>query len=338
MHPDTLKMPRNVLQRFRPTAREFTDSGLSAQVSAQSSRILGRDGRFRIKRPGIHPLHQLSLSHELITMPWFWFLLLVFGFYSLVNLLFALAYFAIGMDQFMGAAGSGGMDHFLEALFFSAQTLTTVGYGRLNPAGFWPNVLASIEALTGLLSFAIVTGLVYGRFSRPVASLVFSRHVLISPFQEGKGLMFRLANRKTNDLCDVEAQVLLSLIVFENNLFIRKYFNLDLERKHVNSLALAWTVVHPISSGSPFVDMTPEMLQEMEGELLVTIKGFDTTFSQTVISRTSYHFTDFVWNARFLPAFGRSEDGSETQLFLHKLHDYIALGTPNGESQPPSSS
>ena len=168
----------------------------------------------------------------------------------------------------------------------------------------------------------------YGRFARPVAHLLFSDNALIAPYQNGKALMFRLANSKTNDLADVEAQVLLSLVTYDGQNFVRKYFTLELERKIVNALALSWTLVHPITETSPMFDFTPEMMQEYEAEILVNIKGFDTTFSQMVYSRTSFHYTAIVWNAKFRPAFRRSDDGTETILELDKLNDFDILATP----------
>jgi inward rectifier potassium channel len=318
-------MNRNVFNRFRSNVKEFTDSGLSNQVGYQSSRLLNPNGTFNVNRTGRHRWHDISPAHELITMKWRKFYPIVFGFYILVNLLFATTYYLIGMDQFMGPVVETKWDEFQEAFFFSAQTITTVGYGRLNPVGFWPNLISSFESLMGLLIFAIVTGLMYGRFARPIARLLFSQNALITPFQNGKALMFRLANSKSNDLTDVEAQVLLSLVIYDGQNYVRKYYNLELERKVVNALALSWTVVHPINENSPMFDFTPENMAEYEAEILVTIKGFDTTFSQVVIGRTSYHFSSLVWNAKFRPVFKRSEDGRETVLELDHLNDFDKL-------------
>jgi len=320
---------KRVLHRFRPAAKEFTDSGLSNQVGTQSSKLLNADGTFNVQRTGRHQWLQISLAHALITMPWRKFIPLVIGFYVVLNLIFALTYYWIGMHQFMGTVANTGWDAFQEAFFFSAQTITTVGYGRMNPVGFHSNVVASFEALLGLLIFAIVTGLMYGRFARPIAHLMFSENALISPFKEGTALMFRLANSKTNDLAEVEAMVILSLVVYEENNFVRKYYTLELERKTVNALALSWTVVHQISEESPIYGMTPEMMEAHEAEFLVTIKGFDTTFSQIVIGRTSYHYKSLVWNAKFKSVFFRSDNGKETVLKLDKLNDFEILPTTN---------
>jgi inward rectifier potassium channel len=327
-------MNRNVFSRLKPNAREFTDSGLSNQVGIQSSRLLGSNGQFNVTRTGQHQWHNLSASHELIMMKWRRFIPLVIGFYIVLNLFFAVMYYLIGMDQFMGTMGESKWDAFQEAFFFSAQTITTVGYGRTNPVGLLPNIIASLEALIGLLIFAIVTGLMYGRFARPVAHLLFSDNALIAPYQEGKALMFRLANTKNNDLAEVEAQVLLSLVIYDGQNFTRKYFTLELERKNVNALALSWTLVHPITETSPMFDFTPEMMQEFEAEVLVNIKGFDTTFSQVVYSRTSFHYSTIIWNAKFKPVFKRSEDGAGTILELDKLNDFEILPTPAPPTVP----
>jgi inward rectifier potassium channel len=324
-------MAKSVFQRFRPSAKEFTDSGFSNQVGSQGNRLLKEDGTFNIKRTGRHYLQQLSIAHELITMPWVTFLLIVNGFYIITNLLFAAVYYLIGMDQFMGMNGVSEWDQFKEAFFFSAQTITTVGYGRINPMGLLPNLIASFEALLGLMFFAIITGLIYGRFSRPVARLIFSEKGLISPYKDKTAFMFRVANSKTNDMAEVEAQVLLGLVLFEEGKFIRRYYGLELERKSVNALALTWTVVHPIDEKSPIYNLTPQMMEEHEAEFLVSIKGVDTTFSQTVYSRHSYHFTDLVWNAKFKPSFKRSENGRQTIIELDQLSDFDVL-EPKTES------
>jgi len=327
-------MNRNIFNRFKSNAKEFKDSGLSNQVGYQSSRLLNKNGQFNVNRTGTNRWLQLSLSHELITMQWRKFIPLVIGTYIFLNLIFATLYYFIGMDQFMGTIVKSKWDEFLEAFFFSAQTITTVGYGRTNPVGLLPNILASFEALFGLLVISIITGLMYGRFARPVVHLLFSENALISPFLNGKALMFRLANSKSNDLAEVEAQVLLSMVIYDGRNYSRKYFNLDLERKNVNALALSWTLVHPITETSPMFEFTPEMMQEFEAEILVTIKGFDTTFSQVVFGRTSYHYSSLVWDAKFRPVFKRSEDGKETILELDRLNDFEKIIEPASLTLP----
>lgn len=314
-----------MFNRFKPNTKEFTDSGFSNQVGSQGNRLVNPDGSFNVKRTGRHYLNQLSVAHELTTMSWSNFLLIITLIYVVVNIIFALIYFWIGMDQFMGQIVNSKWDEFKESFFFSAQTITSVGYGRINPVGTIANLVSSFEAFIGLMFFAIITGLIYGRFSRPVAHLIFSGNALVSPFKDIKAFMFRVANAKTNDMAELEAQVLLSLVLYEEGKFIRRYYSLELERKNVNALALTWTVVHPIDEKSPLFNLTPELMQEHEAEFLITIKGVDTTFSQTVYSRNSYHFSNLVWNAKFKPSFKRSENGSETIIELDHLNDFDIL-------------
>lgn len=318
-------MSRSVFHIFRPGIKEFKDSGLSNLVGNQSNRLLNEDGSFNIVRTGIPRFSDYSLVHELLTMSWVRFLSLVFIAYLVMNFVFACIYYFIGMDQFMGPIAENKVEQFQEAFFFSAQTLATVGYGRMNPIGLGANLVSSFESMIGLIVIAIITGLVYGRFSRPVIRLKFSKNALISPYKTGKALMFRMANAKRNDMSDVEAQALLSTVLYEEGKFVRRYFNLELERSKVNSLSLSWTLVHPIDENSPLANFDAQLLEEYEAEILVTVKGFDPTFSQTVQARTSFHHRQLVWNARFKPSFKRSEDGLKTILELDKLNDFELL-------------
>ena len=312
-------------RKFRSSGAEFKGTGFSNLASAQGSRLLDSNGKFQVKRTGSPFRFSFSFAHELISMSWGKFLAIILGFYVLVNLLFACLYYLAGMENFLGGIARTESEKFFEAFFFSAQTITTVGYGRVNPAGFLPNIIASVEALMGLMSFSIITGLLYGRFAKPEAKIVFAPKILISPFQGEKALMIRFANARNNDLAELEAQVILSLVVLEEERNIRKYYTLKLERSQVTAMPLTWTLVHPIKDESPFLSIDQEGLEELEAEVLVTIKGHDTIFSQTVFSRTSFLPSAFVWNARFKPCFRKSEDGLETILEMDKLGDYELL-------------
>ena len=318
-------MKKRVSNLFRPGIKEFKDSGLSNLVGSQSNRLVNPDGSFNIIRTGIPKFADYSVIHELMAMSWLRFLVFVFCGYFILNFLFGLIYFLIGMEQFMGPIATGNLEQFQEAYFFSTQTLATVGYGRMNPIGLGANLVASIESMIGIVVIAIVTGLVYGRFSRPVIRLKFSTNALISPYKEGNALMFRLANAKRNDMSDVEAQVMLSMVLYEDGKFMRRYYNLELERRLVNSLSLSWTLVHPINDNSPLANFDAQLLEEYEAEVMVTVKGFDPTFSQVVQTRTSFHHSQIIWNARFTPTFRRSDDGHNTILELDHINDFEVL-------------
>ncbi len=180
------------------------------------------------------------------------------------------------------------LKNFQKHFFFSCQTFTTVGYGKISPTGFVTNSLAALEALIGWASFAVVTGLLYGRFSRPKAYIRFSEKAIVAPFHKGNAIMLRLAPFKNTTLTDAEAKVTLGLIVEENGQMVNKFFQLPLEYEKVNSLTLSWTVVHPITETSPFYNFTEEDFKNAQGEILVFIKAFDDMFSNVVVARTSY--------------------------------------------------
>ena len=196
-----------------------------------------------------------------------------------------------------------------------------MGYGHVSPVGDGVNVVAAIEALTGFLSLAIATGLIYGRFSKPKSYLVFSDNALISPYKNGKALMFRFAGFKDKHaLTDLEVRVNTGLLLVENGKPDYKYFALDLERTKVESMAMSWTVVHPIDEKSPLYGFTEEDLKNADAEIYVMLRGFDDVFSNFVQQRTSYTYHEIIFNRKFIPMFRESDDGKTTILELQKLN------------------
>jgi inward rectifier potassium channel len=211
---------------------------------------------------------------------------------------------------------------FKELYFFSTETFTTVGYGRVNPIGDGANFVASLESLNGFLSLAIFTGLIYGRFSKPRAYLAFSDHAVVAPYKDKTGLMFRFACYKDHHtLADVEVKATLALLVQENNKAVYKFFDLPLERSKVQNLPMNWTVVHPIDEQSPLLGLTEQELKETDVELYVLVKGFDDVFSNVVLRRTSYTHEEILFNRKFVPMY--RETGTTTILEMHKLNDTI---------------
>lgn len=278
------------------------DPGLTQKFDGPLRRIINNNGEFNIRRVGttwrdFHPyLH-------LINMGWAGFLGTLFFGYLFVNTLFAAAYFWLTPGQLQGAAARDAIHGFWNDFFFSAHTLTTVGYGNISPAGLGANLLASFEGLIGVLGFAVATGLLYGRVSRPSARIGFSSNAVVSPYQDGTSLQFRVVNRRANSLMDLEARVLLMTVERNGADTRRSYSLLRLERPSVLFLPLTWTVVHPIDSESPLWGKTAQDLDRLQAELLILLKGYDDTFNQTVIARYSYRHDELLWNARFAPAF-----------------------------------
>lgn len=315
-------MKSSFFKRFR----EEQHTGFSTQSNTQGSRLMNKDGSFNVQRTGMPFLKTLNRFHDLITMPWASFNSIVIIFYIFINLFFTSLYLLFGVEHLGGTIAQSFSDKFFEAFFFSTQTFTTVGYGRINPVGLPANIIAAVESLTGLMSFALATGLIYGRFSRPHAKILYSEKAIIAPFHEGTALMFRIANARSNQLIECEAELMMSFIEPETNM--RKFLPLELEYKQVTGLAMSWTIVHPIDEKSPMNGLGPADLKEIDAEFIFSFKAFDDTYSQTVYTRYSYSHDEMVWGAKFIPMFHRSEDTNATILELDKIGSFNNIELP----------
>ena len=304
-------------------AKPTFDPGLTQQYTGILRRAINKDGSFNVERRGtgwrdIHPFLFL------ISIPWPAFLALVFAAYLTTNTIFATLYYSLGPGHLLGGDAPGKLDRFLNAFFFSAHTLTTVGYGNIAPGSISANILAVIEALIGLLGFALATGILFGRFSRPSARIGFSEHALIAPYEGRTSLQFRILNRRPNTLMEMEATVILMLVEGELGKQKRTFQGLTLERDTVDFLALTWTIVHPIDETSPLFGKTREDSEQKQAEVIVLIKGFDETFSQSVRARYSYRYDEIVWNAKFTPAFDFDETGTMV-LNIDKVGNHASV-------------
>lgn len=284
------------------------DPGLTERYTGRLHRTIERDGSFNVLRRGVG-FRDKGFYLHLMSSSWPWFLIQVGIAYTLANVVFAAIYYWIGVDWLVGAPHETKLAAFLGAFFFSVQTFTTVGYGHIAPKGILTSSVAALEAMTGLLAFAIGTGLMYGRFSRPSARLMFSRQMVVAPYNDGRAVMFRVANGRPNVLMELEAIVILMTVADGPDGPKRKFEALTLERKKVYFLPLSWTIVHPINEHSPLQGLGPDDLRTMQAEFLILIKAFDDTFSQEVHGRYSYTFYEIEWESRFLPAFDVTSDG-----------------------------
>ncbi len=315
-------------QNNRQRLRDINNTGFGPNSGVEGGRLINTDGSTNLTKTGIPIWERTSVYHTLLRMKRSHFLIFIFIAYTSVNLFFALIYFATGVEHLIGADTSPTyFGKFLEAFFFSSQTLTTVGYGRVAPSGILTNVIASAESLAGILIFALMTGLIYGRFARPRAYLLFSPNIIIAPFKDGKALMLRTATYKNNHLTDVEAQLTLAMHVQEQGKTVTRFYPLKMEFAKINSLALSWTMVHPIDEESPLYNFTKEDVEESKMEVIVIVKAFDDHFSNIVQQRTSYTYKQVIYGAKFLPMFERAYDGSHTILELDKInaHEMVEL-------------
>src|SRR5262245_49770639 len=265
------------------------NTGFGINSENSSGRFYNRStGSSNVVKHGVNVLNRYSWYHTMLAMPRTKFLFFLLAAYIIVNLFFAGIYYLIGIDHLAGVHEGSDIKNFSEVFFFSAQTFTTVGYGRISPVGFAASAVSTVEAFLGLLSFAIATGLFYGRFSRPRAFLRFSDNALIAPYKDVIALMFRIAPYKNNVLSEVEAKVSLAMQVEENGKMMNRFYNLDLEISKINSLALSWTIVHPINEKSPLSNFNYTDMINSKMEALVFVKAFDEVFSNTVVQRFSY--------------------------------------------------
>ena len=311
----------SLYKKINHFSKQNNDTGFASNSNDTGGRFINKDGSFNLVKEGMPFRKRFSIFNDMLNLPQWKFIAVIFIFFIGINLIFTTIYFIIGPSQFDGLSNGGSWNDFKELFYFSIQTITTVGYGHVYPVGDAANIVAGIEALTGFLALAIATGLIYGRFSKPRSYLIFSDHALISPYKDGKGLMFRFAAYKDkHTLTDVEIRVNTGLLLIENDKPDYKYFSLKLERSRVENMSMSWTVVHPIDEDSPFYGFTEEDMKNADAELYISLRGFDDVFSNYVQQRTSYTFSEIVFNRKFVPMFRESEDGKTTILELHKLN------------------
>ncbi len=276
-------------------------------VQQQQVRMLNKDGSFNVRRKNLAFGESFNIYHYLLNIPIPHFIFIIVGWFTAINILFASLYMLTGIQHLAGVENTELGNKFLDAFFFSTQTFTTVGYGHISPIGLASNIIASFEALVGLMSFALITGLLYGRFSKPESRLKFSTQALVSPYKDITAIMFRIANLQKNQLLDIDAQVVVSMFVWKDDKRVRAFYNLTLERNSVNFFPTSWTVVHPINDESPFFGMDEKAFRETEAELMILFKAYDDKYFQTVHTVYSYTMDELVWGARFKPTLSVEE-------------------------------
>lgn len=300
-----------------------SDLGFGSVVARESrQRLLNRNGTFNVRRTGLRFWQSLSAYHYLLTISWPRFLGYVIDAYLFANAIFAAIFVALGDGALSGVHASSLGARFAEAFFFSVHTLATIGYGTIAPASLAAHIVVTLETLIGLVGVAVMAGISFARFSRPVANVLFSRNALIAPYRGGRAFMFRIVNQRSNQLVDLQAKVLLSRRKRDGaTTNDREFVSLRLERESVVFFPLAWTIVHPIDDTSPLRGWTSEDLAECDAEFLILLNGFDETFSQTVHTRSSYKTSEIIWGARFRSMFNPADEAGVVSVDIRRLHD-----------------
>ncbi len=301
---------------------EFRDLGFGAEVARGTrQRLLNPDGSFNVIREGLDPFSSMSLYHWLLTISWLRFVGFITGSYIITNAIFAFAFLLCGPDALQSLSGSFAGQSFYRAFFFSVDTFATIGYGNIIPVGVAANTLVTIEALLNILGIALATGVIFARFSRPSAKIIYSHNAIVAPYRDKTALEFRIANARSSQLIEVQVQAILTKIERVGGAMVRKFYDLDLERHRVVFFALSWTVVHPIDPSSPMWGLTHKDLVDSDAELLVLLIGTDETVSQSVHSRSSYKADEIVWGAKFANMFLRTEAEGIIGMNLSRIHD-----------------
>jgi inward rectifier potassium channel len=327
-HPQAVEYATSIVVESPQQERLRQDLGLGGKLSERSrARLVNHDGTFNVRRNNLSPFHPYNAYHTLLSLPIPRLLALMSAGYVVTNLLFAGLYWLAGSDALTGAAGSP-LARFEDCVFFSVQTLATIGYGRLVPNTRAANLLVALEALVGLLGFAILSAMLFARFTRPTAKLSFSRNAIVAPYQNGWALMFRLVNLRNHDLTDVHAVVTFARWVLENGTRRRRFDQLALERESIIFMPLHWIIVHPIGDDSPLHGFSADSLADADPEVICLITADDETFAQTVHAKTSYDKTDIVWGARFRDMY--LSDFDHIAIDLTRLDDFDRVEKPGG--------
>lgn len=310
---------------FQPSdfsENETKDLGFGSVVTGQSrQRLLNPDGSFNVQRTGLSLLTSLNLYHILLSMKWRTFLSLTLLLYFLSNVVFGLVYASLGADTIVDTSASPTENIYIRGFFFSVQTFATIGYGTIHPVGIVPNLLVTIESYYSMIVTALITGIVFARFARPTAKVVFSDVAVVAPYRGITGLMFRLVNGRSSQLIEVNAQVMLARFVEENGRVVRRFDLLDLERKRVTFFPLSWTIVHPIDDKSPLNDLTEDDLKNTDAEILILLSATDETFAQVVHTRSSYKPDSIKFGHKFVGIYNEMQDGEPISIDIQKLSE-----------------
>jgi inward rectifier potassium channel len=286
-------------------------------------------GTREVSTEGItRPIFQ-DLYHYFMTVSWPQLFGTFAAFFLGFDLLFGFLYHLIP-----GCIANLNPPGFAGAFFFSVETLATVGYGDMHPQTLYGHVVAMIEIFIGLMSLALITGIMFARFSRPRARFLFTKNVVVRPLDGKLTLVIRAANLRQNVVQDASAKLrMLRDEITRENFPIRRVIDLPLLRSQHPMFVLGWTIMHVIDESSPLVSETAESLKNSGASFILSVSGTDETTGQQLMSRAEYSHSDVRWNAAFRDILEESEDGT-LRLDYGKFDDVVPLA--NSETVNPT--
>lgn len=257
-----------------------------------------------------------DIYHVMLNMPWSVFLLTALATFLALNALFSLLY----MADVRGIANARP-GNFWDPFLFSVGTIASANYSKLAPQSAYSNGVFVFEAFVDYIYLAFLTSLIFARFSRPMARVVFSNVAVVAPFDGAPTLMFRAANQRANSILDAEAKVTLARRrTTQEGIVMRRFEELKLVRERSSLFALSWTVMHRIDESSPLNGLTQESLREQDMEIIVLLSGTDETLADRIYARFSYSPDDVLWNRRFVDVLSRTPSGRRL-VDLNRFHD-----------------
>jgi len=282
-------------------------------------------GRTEVTKVGASRFDRHDAFHVIMSLTWPQFFAGAVFVYLCVNVVFATAYF-LGGNAITNARPGVFSDYF----FFSVETLATVGYGQMAPATLYGHIVATVEIISGMLSLGVTTSLVFARFSKPTARIMFSRVAVIAPHDGETMLMLRVANERLNYIVEASATVtLIRDVVAADGSSMRRFFDLKLERSRSPIFALSWTIMHRIDAASPLYGIDADALREGDMRISVTVSGTDETFAAGVTARHQYAYEDIHFDRRFADVFVDGEHPRHFYLHLDRFHDLEPVGARN---------
>jgi inward rectifier potassium channel len=303
------------------TTPEKTNELGFGQTGGNQTRLINSDGSYNYQKIGVPWLERIQAFRWLTTHSWISFVVFILAGFFLLNLLFTGFYYLLGLEQLSGMSESTPWRKFIEVFSFSVQTATTVGYGRINPVGVGANIIAMFQVISGIFYTALITGLVWGRFAKPINGIRFSDQAIIAPFKSGQGLMLRLINVQNSSLMTAHVQVTLGYLTpNEQGQTVRQFISLDLERDYITFFVSNWTIVHPINEVSPFYNKSAADIEAMRPEVFILFTAYDEVFNSTIHARRSYAHEEIQYGFKFVKMFHLDGQGQPV-VDVSKLSD-----------------